>query len=330
MNALRLAFVIIAVLASQSFAADEEAAKKPIRLSWFPRFSPDSKWLTTANGRWEKGEAGEVRIWNAKTGDKKFALEHDRGVRTVCWSPTGDFFAAGDYGGTVRVYDATTGKQTDEIKYSGPVEVLIIAPDGKHLVTGHGGGSVRITNLASKKRVRNWDQIHNGGIWGMALSSDGTLIATAGRDGFVRILQIANSQVLHELQHPGPTNGVAFTRDAKFLVTGCQDSKIRVFDVEKGTQERTLDGHDEGSVTDLQFSTDGKILASSGMDQTVRIWDMSDLEHPVLKSTLEVHQEFAFGVAISADGELIASAGWDDHVVVWKAATDEEAWSWTR
>lgn len=330
MNAWRLSFMIISVLGGHLLAADSEADQNPVRLSWFPRFSPDSKLLATAHGSWDKAEAGEVRIWDAKTGDKKYAIKHDRGVRTVAWSPTGDFFAAGDYGGMVRVYDTKTGKKTDETKYSGQVEVLLIAPDGKHLITGHGGGSVRVTELATKKRVRNFDQIHEGGIWGMTLSPDGSLVATAGRDGFVRILQLANSLVLHELKHPAATNGVAFTPDGKFLFTGCQDAKIRVFEVEKGSEVRTLEGHESGSVTDLQFSTSGKILASSGMDHTVRIWDLSDFEHPALKSTLDVHNEFVFGVAISANGELMASAGWDDQVVVWNAATDEEIWSWTR
>ena len=67
--------------------ADE--TKKTVRLVWFPRFSPDGKWLASAHGSWDQKEAGEVRLWNAETGKNTFVLEHPRGVRSVAWSPKG-------------------------------------------------------------------------------------------------------------------------------------------------------------------------------------------------------------------------------------------------
>lgn len=310
---------------------DEEAPEeKPVRRSWFPRFSPDSQWLLTAHGDWDQNRGGEVRVWNVKTGKERFTIRQDRGVRSVCWSHNGKFFASGGYGNLVRLYDAETGKATGEFKFSGSVEELLLSPDDKRLITFHGGGSVRVTELSSKKRIRDWNQVHNGGIWGAALSHDGKIIATAGRDGFARVLAIDTGLVLYELKHPQSTNGLAFTRTGRYLVTGCQDSIIRVFDMADGTEIRQLKGHEQGSITDIQFSSDEKIMATSGMDRTIRIWDMEDFEHPLLKTTLDAHADLAFGVAISPDGEYLASAGWDDRVNVWKISTNDEVWSWTR
>jgi WD40 repeat protein len=311
---------------SRCFAADDQGGK-PVRLAWFPRFSPDGAWLITAHGGWDADEPGEARVWDAETGEPRFVIGSERGVRTVGWSPKGRFFAAGNYGNVVRLYDSQTGKQKSEITYGGTVEVLQITPDEKRLITVHGGGSVRIKELASKKRVHSWEQIHQGGIWGACLSPDGELLATAGRDGIVRIFDLETFQVLHELAHPGDTNGVAFTKDGKALLTGCGDAKIRVFDVETGAELRKLEGHEGGSVTDMQFSKYGKLLATCGMDGTVRLWDMTDFERPALSKTWKAHDGFAFGVAISPTGESVASAGWDNRVKLWKVATGEEIWS---
>jgi WD40 repeat protein len=89
-----------------------------------------------------------------------------------------------------------------------------------------GNGTVRVPQWPSNKDVHVWPQLHRGGIWGMRLSPNGETLATAGKDGYVE-----NVNVLHELQHPGETNGVAFTHDGDVVVTGCDDSQIRLFDV---------------------------------------------------------------------------------------------------
>jgi WD40 repeat protein len=313
-------------------AGDQEIQKagKAVRLVWFPRFSPDGKWLITAHGSWDENEGGEVRVWEAETGKPRFVIPTERGVRTVAWAPNGKSFMSGDYGGSIFFYDAETGKQTDQIKLPGNVEVLQSSPDGKRLFAAAGDGSVRAWEIPSKNLVYTWKELHRGGIWGMALSPDGKMLATAGEDDFARLLDTENFKVLHEFAHPADVNGVVFSNDNKTLLTGCGDAVIRVFDVASSKEIRKLEGHTNGSVTDLDFSPEGKLLASGGMDRTVRIWDLVDFERPKLKSTVGGFNEFVFGVAISPNGKWLAAVGWDDQIKLLDLSTGEEKWSWRR
>lgn len=329
---IRRSLVLIAVgvalvVPSAIFA---QAVDRPVRLVWFPKFSPDGKWLITAHGGWEATEGGEARVWDAETGKEKFVVPSERGVRSVGWLAKGKLFVVGNYGGLVRFYSLDTGKPTDEIRFPASAEVLQVSPDDKWLITAHGDGTVRVTEIISKKDVQVWNRAHKGGIWGMRLSADGKTLASAGKDGFVRVCDMQAFKVLHELKHPGETNGLAFTKDGRFLFTGCTDSSIRIFDVATGEELRQLREHSSGSITDMQISPDGKLLASAGIDQTVRLWNLVDFEKPALASTLAGHTGLVFGVSISPNGKLLASVGWDEKIQVLELANEKELWSWSR
>jgi hypothetical protein len=115
---------------------------------------------------------------------------------------------------------------------------------------------------------------------------------------------------------PDHTTGiasVAFSPDGKFVLAGCMDNVLRIYELSTG-KERKLEGHTQ-QVHGAVFTPDGKRILSGSYDQTVRLWDV--------ESCNEVcrffgHTNWAWGVAVSSDGKLGLSGSLDKTVRLWK------------
>jgi eukaryotic-like serine/threonine-protein kinase len=169
--------------------------------------------------------------------------------------------------------------------------------------------------------------VPTGKVWvmGLACSSDGRYLATAGFDslsrGEVKLREAATGKEVHTLHDPtGPVAAVAFQPSGDQLATAGMDGNILLWDAVMGKSLRALGGHG-GPIISLSYRPDGKRLASASLDGTVRVWDLATGTE-VLR--FRDHNEQVLCVAYSPDGRRLASWGLDFNIRVWDAATGQE------
>jgi WD40 repeat protein len=116
---------------------------------------------------------------------------------------------------------------------------------------------------------------------------------------------------------------LAFSPDGKILASGVAGvkSSIRFWDVSSGQPiGQPLEGH-RAWVSSLVFWPDGKTLASASADQTIRLWDLSDLSHvQPIGRPLRGHELEVWQLALLADHRTLVSGSKDGSVFVWDTA----------
>ncbi|MFE6153679.1 NB-ARC domain-containing protein, partial [Streptomyces sp. NPDC057888] len=152
----------------------------------------------------------------------------------------------------------------------------------------------------------------------VAISPDGTWLATGSRDGAVRLWDRARGRCTKTLTgHTDPVCLVVISPDGTWLAThDKRDKTVRLWDRGNGRCTTTLTGHTR-EVRTVAISPDGTWLATSGMDGEVRLWDRASGQ---CTKTLTGRTHLANSVVISPDGTWLATSSGDKTVRLWDRA----------
>jgi WD40 repeat protein len=119
--------------------------------------------------------------------------------------------------------------------------------------------------------------------------------------------------------HKNYVTSLAFSPDAKRVVSGSWDMTIRIWNADTGQiLFGPLKGH-VGGVNCVAFAPDGGHIVSGSDDRTVRIWDAET--EKIISTSLTGHADQVTTVAFSPDGMRVASGSDDRMVRIWDAKT---------
>jgi len=162
---------------------------------------------------------------------------------------------------------------------------------------------------------------HEGGVYGVSFSPDGTQLVSGSIDNTLKIWDAATGHATLTLSgHSGGVSSVSFSPDGKWIVSGSADGTLKMWDAATGAERLTLKGH-LGEVLSASYSPNGKQIVSGSADDTLRMWDaMTGQETLIFKG----HSDDVGSVSFSPDGKRIVSGSLDHTLKVWDATTGQD------
>jgi WD40 repeat protein len=283
--------------------------------------SPDGKLIASG------GTDRTIKIWNRATGAELVTIRGNGDtILALAFTPDSKTLFSSSADRNIRRWDVSTGKELPPLEnqhqltgFVVAVPTMALAPDGKKLFawvpTNERGCMVQLFETKTGDEIgRIIDRDRH--VVAVGFSLDGKTAALGAKNGTVRIYPLAEkTQNKTEADWSMFAKGTELTSlaiapDASFVVGGSDTGTVKVCESTKGQVLQTFDAHGQ-RVTAVAVSPDGKLLATVGLDNIVKLWDRAngkELRRWALPALVQERGGFVTQLTFTPDGRFVMTA----------------------
>lgn len=278
---------------------------------------------------------------------------HQKGVKTVAFSPNGNLIVTGSNDGSIKLWKtngsliktlnpSANNSPINHVEFSADNQLIaaanmegmltIWAKEG-NLINNYNHGEAiytlsfspdyqRIATTGYNGVIKIWhingnflkSFVNNSSIYTLIFTPNGQQIITGDNQGIITFWDLQGSRIKSWQAHGDIINNIALTSDGKLLASASGDTTVKIWEND-GTLLQTLKGHKQ-SVRQVIFSRDNQKIITASLDKTIKLWTLEG----TLKDTLTGHTDSVYSISLSPDNNLLASASEDTTIKLWNLA----------
>ncbi|MGC4021637.1 MAG: hypothetical protein QM734_06695 [Cyclobacteriaceae bacterium] len=223
------------------------------------------------------GDSSYLEVFNVSNfSNPKIVNGHKGLITDIKFLPDNTFISSA-LDKSLRLTNPATGQSKQILSLPFDVKAMDVSSDGKFLIAGSASGKLILVNLNDYSYKELRDEAPN------------------------RILSVA----FHPTR-PLIAYGVEVIAERK--------GTVKLFDMNTQKIERELGGHRAG-ISDLEFSPDGLLLASAGLDRKVQMWVVDHVDD--LPVVMDNNNGFVWDLAFSKNSDYLLASCNDGEIRVW-------------
>jgi WD40 repeat protein len=249
-------------------------------LEWVA-FSHDGRSLVAASA----GQHPRVSTWSVPGGAPLAGFDLPRAMSRAEFTPDDAGLVVGDFDGYLRMFDLATGAMRLEARpFRDRITAIAFRPGTSEMVVSSNDRTASIWDWRTQKLVSSFEPFDRK-VSSAHYSDDGRFLLLAESEHHLHVYDAARRTRLRTLLLPDSAidPDAFFSPDARLVVAGTKDGRIRVWHASSGALLRLIDAQPAGQLYRMALRPDGNEVATMGGDGAVHLWSLdTDLDYRVL------------------------------------------------
>ncbi|XP_034250867.1 uncharacterized protein LOC117651170 [Thrips palmi] len=197
------------------------------------------------------------------------------------------------------------------------VTAVSFAPNGLFCISGSEDKTVRVWGLTLGQCVATFKG-HQNAVTSVCVLADSRRVVSGDRAGLLAVWVADDASLLQTCNGPG--SSLAVTHDMKFVVSGVDDTSLRIWSLTR-EDERFSVSHSQ-EVTCLALSSDSLHLITGSRDTSLKVWQLAGGK---LAQVLVGHTDDVTCVSVSVTNKsLVVSGSKDANLICWDINTGND------
>lgn len=259
-------------------------------------------------------QSGGLSLWrDSFTSAPSLSLSSPAPLKALSFNAEGTQLATASSDTTVHLYDPRTGSPLGALTgHSAGVTAVV------HLqscvVSGAGDGEIRIYTADGSTSTAF--AAHTDEISALAAAPDGRWLASASRDGLVKLWDTAGYRLIGQVAFGDWLRSIRVSVESALVAAACKDGTVTVLEVREPSSPRVIvriDAH-EGGADAVTFHPQEALLCTGGRDTVARLWSLPQGE---LLAELRGHRKPVLAAAFHPAGRFLVTGSGDHHLLLW-------------